>query len=329
MDESDDEVFYSPPPEMKRVCLLYMDILGYRQFNNTYKEEAFLLIDKMFQNVKYILKGYNSYLDFDNVKFKGYSDNLILYIELDGQLEDYQIFHDMILISAVVQDTAIMTCDIQVRGAITAGYCAIGDYVFGDAFMEAYKLESQIADWGRIMVSDDIAKEMEPYNGQLSHHLIGESTESGDRHYVDFLSILYNPDNNDNYEEGIKKIVGRTLFIAQMALRHFGKMDSLDELIAIAKIMHKNEKILGYMSDHCKKRNIEHFFEYVFKENLFYERLQAFNKKFSEADEHKTDEVLVALQELLEVMPYYRKNIRNSKNELKNIGYLNKNESDL
>lgn len=167
MDEIIEPIVYSEPPKMKRVCLLYLDMLGYKQFIEIHKGNAFVLIDRCFQNVKLFMKNFNTLLDVEKIKFRGYSDNLILFTELDGTIEDHMIYHDMILLSALLQDTAIVTCNLQFRGAVTTGNCLIDDYVYGDAFMEAYELESKIADWGRVMVSDEVVMALRPYDGKL------------------------------------------------------------------------------------------------------------------------------------------------------------------
>ena len=84
MDETIEPIVYSKPPEMKKICLLYLDMLGYKHFIEIHKENALVLIDRCFQNAKIFMKKFNTLLDVEKVKFKGYSDNLILSVDLDG-----------------------------------------------------------------------------------------------------------------------------------------------------------------------------------------------------------------------------------------------------
>ncbi len=200
MNDEIKPVKYPNPPEMKRMCILYLDILGYKQFLKMHKGNSLTLIHRCFENAKLFINDYNTHLDLEKIKIKVYSDNLILSAELDGEIEDYGIYHDMIVLSACLQETAIVTCNLQFRGAVTAGNCHVDDdFVFGDAFMEAYELESKVADWGRVIVSEDIVKAIQPHVEELDPRLISDNFEGKEIHYIDFLGISNNPTIDDNY----------------------------------------------------------------------------------------------------------------------------------
>lgn len=318
MDDDIEPVVYSPPPAMKRVCLLYLDILGYKQFVKIHKEKALTLIDKMFQTAKMFMKNFNTLLNLDKIKFKGYSDNLILSTELDREIEDYRIYHDMILLSALLQDTAIVVCKLQFRGAITSGYCLIDDYVYGEAFMEAHRLESEIADWGRVMVSEEIVNALRPYDHVLSHRIIED--QSG--FYIDFLRMTNNPATEDNYKHNTELLVESFIFMYQLALHYYEDIDTLGKLNSIAKILHKNDKMLAYLSGFCKENHLEKLLNGLFKENLFYMRMIDFENKYQSATEDTAEEVMESFRRLIEVLPYYRKNIQIAKESLKKHDYL-------
>ena len=318
MDDEVEPIVYSKPPEMRRVCLLYLDILGYKQFVDIHKDKAYVLIDKTFQTAKLFMKNFNTLLDVDKIKFKGYSDNLILSTELDGVIEDYLIYHDMILLSALLQDTAIVICKLQFRGAVTAGYCLIDDYIYGDPFMEAHRLESEVADWGRVMVSEEIVNALRPYDNVLSHRII----EDQGGFYIDFLRMTNNPATEENYKHNTELLVESFIFMYQLALYYYKDIDTLGRLNSIAKIIHKNDKMLTYISGFCKENHLENLLNDVFREKLFYERMVDFENKYHNATEDTAGEVMKSFQLLVEALPYYRKSLQIAKESLKKHDYL-------
>lgn len=322
MNDDYEPIVYAEPQMMKRVCLLYLDMLGYKQFIKIHKNDAYTRIDRCYQNAKLFMKKINTLLDLEKIHFKGYSDNLILFTELDGKIEDHLIYHDMILLSALLQETAIVTCNIQFRGAITAGNCLVDDYVYGDAYMEAYELESRIADWGRVMVSEDIVKALRPFDRQLNHRLISENVDNKERYYVDFLGMANNPVIEEDYVHNTELIVDNFILVCQRALHDCEKLDTLGDLIQISKIVHKNEKMLAYISNYCRVNNLGYLLDNKYSENLFFERMSIYNAKFQDATEGTVDEVIDAFQNLMELLPYYRCSIIHVKERLKKHKYL-------
>lgn len=131
-----------------------------------------------------------------------------------------------------------------------------------------------------------------------------------------------NPVVEKKYKHNAELIVENFILLCQLALHNCKQLHTLGDLIPIAKILHKNDKMLAYISGYCKTNNLEHLLNGDIRENLFFERMSIFNTKFQHATEESIDEVIDAFRDLMEVLPYYRDNLKITQEKLKKYEYL-------
>ena len=194
---------------MKQICLLYLDILGYKDFIQRYGyNKAFEMIYPSFELSNDFKDGLNDYFGSGEIRFKGYSDNLVFYFELKEDGADYERFYALASLASNLQESFVTLSQSQLRGAITVGRCYIGDYIFGEAFMEAYDLESNKADWGRVVVSKEAFHSFRSPNGNI----VVPCLIDGNLFYLDFLAMSLNPIANENYKEHFDYFYSMPLF---------------------------------------------------------------------------------------------------------------------
>ena len=109
-------------PEMKKIGLLYLDILGYKDFIQRHGyNKAFEMINNAFELSKEFENSLNDYFGSGEIRFEGYSDNLVFYFELKEDGADYERFYALASLASNLQESFVTLSQSQLRGAITTG----------------------------------------------------------------------------------------------------------------------------------------------------------------------------------------------------------------
>ena len=143
-------------------CIAYLDILG---FKNIVRTEEASTIHEIFSNVrlaKKVISGDRKSSDIfcgirNKTKFYFFSDSIVCAIPM----EEPRAF-EMVASNCMLLQHALWMQGLQVwiRGGITIGdlYCGKSE-VFGPALVEAYLLESEVAKYPRIIMTEEIYKQ--------------------------------------------------------------------------------------------------------------------------------------------------------------------------
>lgn len=156
------------PNPLKEYYIAYFDILGYKQFFETFPEkvpELLSLIHDALQqtngtveiaNISPLLNGLGNI----EIKTKVFSDNVLLCMErLNGDLEPFRMI-TFLEIVAGIQRGFVLDYGLFVRGGITIGELSFNDdYVFGQGIIDAVSMEAT-ALYPRIIVNETLFKEI-------------------------------------------------------------------------------------------------------------------------------------------------------------------------
>jgi len=147
----------------KNYFLVYIDILGYRDFKEINGDkELFASLEMARMTARAIFSPLLKMKDGTDVHFKigmkMYTDSILLFVEIKDDGFDFLRFPLTIALLAQFQINVLKNCNLLIRGAITHGKCYLDEFIFGDPYLEAYNLESKKAIWSRILISENTMK---------------------------------------------------------------------------------------------------------------------------------------------------------------------------
>lgn len=145
--------------ELKPHYVAYIDILGAKEMIKSYRSEDFLQdINKLYQDTLLAIQEKYKYLDKINIKTKIFSDNIIIAIEKENNtsIAIESMKQDIIFSIAAFFQVLALNYSMLTRGSITIGNLFINDqFVYGEALVNAYELESSIAVYPRIIINHE------------------------------------------------------------------------------------------------------------------------------------------------------------------------------
>lgn len=147
-----------------RLCL-FLDILG---FSALVKNNECLIVNQVIRKIKKELKSSKEYMEkigSDPIATT-FSDCIVLSVE--AKSTDVEQASNILVTSTVkmLQDTYLNQA-IALRGGMAYGqlYHHRTEGVFGPAMIKAYELESQFADWPRVIFDQSVIKHFRNPNG--------------------------------------------------------------------------------------------------------------------------------------------------------------------
>ena len=156
------------PTPIKSYYIAYFDILGYRQFFDSYPDRVpdFLtIIHAGIQGAISKISGVNqsvlaASIASMNIEIRVFSDNILLCLEeLEVPFERVRLLA-FIMMVAEIQRGFILQCNLFVRGGITKGMLSINpDYVFGKGLIDAVTMEEKTI-YPRIEIASDIVNKL-------------------------------------------------------------------------------------------------------------------------------------------------------------------------
>ena len=152
------QLINQPPEQLKQTphIVAFLDFLGAEQKMRTpHESEIFLTtIQKIYDSAMDVISLNNAFTK-DIVKVQIFSDNIVLAKEYEGDLT-FQKCQDIFYICSTLQMCALAE-KAPLRGAITHGnFCKSKLFVYGEALVKAYEMESSIAIYPRIIVDKSI-----------------------------------------------------------------------------------------------------------------------------------------------------------------------------
>lgn len=143
-------------------CIAYLDILGFKNIVNTEKAST---IHEIFSNVRLAkrlvaggTKGTDVFCEIrKKTKFYFFSDSIVCAIPMEEPMAFEVIASNCMLLQHALW---LRGMQVWIRGGITIGnlYCGQSE-VFGPALVEAYMLESTVAKYPRIVMTEQTYKQ--------------------------------------------------------------------------------------------------------------------------------------------------------------------------
>lgn len=235
-----ENFFRDGEPSLKRSIIAFIDIMGFKNLIASGDAQ---------ENLKNIystyLKKINEIKDSVTI-VKSFSDNiLIVYPEVSEGALGNSFFVEL----ADFQ-SELLKHGIIIRGAITIGDIHVGeDIIFGSGLVEAYKLESEKAIVSRIVLSQEVVKLCEEYDGYYADESPFSRVLLKDADGCTFLNYLHNPYvGGEEYRKTVKDYleIHREVILSR-----------LEEFSSNIRIFDKYSWLGNYHNTFCELHNFD------------------------------------------------------------------------
>ena len=156
----------SPPlPEEKLHVVCYVDFLGSKEIME--KGERHVFFENIHDTFSFALKFENQLKLFGNLKFKVFSDNILIAHEVSDKSNKHEVFTAYNNIANFLKTFApkFVQQGILFRGGVTLGDIAINEImVWGNGLVEAVKIEENLSIYPRIVLSEKLVSIFDSYN---------------------------------------------------------------------------------------------------------------------------------------------------------------------
>jgi len=161
-----EEPYILERPHLKECYVVYIDILGYKQFFDTYPDKVESLLDNISNGYQNVVRGINMINSFffveKKIELRCFSDNLLVFCEVPDKNNFRQILMLLVEIAKEIQRILIFNYGLFVRGAIVKGLFAANEmFVFGNALIDAVTKEESEAKNPRVIISQSVIDDMQ------------------------------------------------------------------------------------------------------------------------------------------------------------------------
>lgn len=229
---------------LKDYYICYFDILGYKDYmdKNPEKHKQFLI------NVMLADEDVQSVLRYDgkeNVGYRAYSDNFLLYIEKD-LMTAKEALTLMSKITRKIQARFLMEHRIVVRGGITMGEFFVNDrIVFGQGLIAAVELESKQAIYPRIVLDKKVFA-----NVDLLNILVDEGYIKEDIDGLYYINYFHN-------EYSIKLCQASCVKLVDKYCKYHATVRDEAKIVQATKTIDKYAWLLAKFNDACTEFNVQ------------------------------------------------------------------------
>lgn len=145
--------------QTKKHVIAYLDILGAQKLMVSDENISFLgVLQNEYEQITNLPNVLKHIPQFESIKVKIFSDNIIIASELTGNKVTNKEKLNKILQMVSYLQFDLLPKKLLLRGGITIGDLFINDiFVYGKALIDAYKLESTMAIYPRVITSNAIA----------------------------------------------------------------------------------------------------------------------------------------------------------------------------
>lgn len=172
-------------PLLTQQLCVFLDVLGFSAYvqNKKGDEEAFLSI---VESLKYARESLTLGEQLKLLKVKTFSDNIVIAVKYTNDLEYFGSFLEFIS----GYQLAMIEHGFFCRGGLSLGDLVVDDnFIYGNALVEAYKLESEKASNPMVLISDDVVE-----RARNSSHFYAVSSimdKSGNGYFVNLDGLYY------------------------------------------------------------------------------------------------------------------------------------------
>lgn len=238
----------------KLICtehiVAFIDVLGTKEKISISEIDSLNIVHNSYDEaIKYMEMIFDKkWFENKRPKAKIFSDNIILYCPVFNN--DYKIaFIDTLMLVAMIQ-TQFLDNGYLVRGGITTGSFFADDVmVWGNALVEAYKLESECATYPRIIIGSSIANKL-----NLCDFIPFIYQDDDKKFFVDYLSNVFGLNSEIRFsivnkawqsvENDIKQYSNNRKILDKLMWHKKYLTNVMDDLIGfdeIAKILNINQ----------------------------------------------------------------------------------------
>ena len=215
-------------PIQKKCAVAFIDLLA---VSNKIEVDSQWAINSVWLFYSYLTEEIKS---FENVKYKIFSDNILICEEIDEKNPQQAIF-DIFTIVEKVELFMMKVGALFVRGAISVDNLHYSEnFVYGNALLKTYKLESKIAKYPRVIIDEsivDIIKENLPI-----------LQDDDNQYFYDFLQARINQ-GGERLSQELATLQGN--IIVNLCTKNIKP-----------EIIEKMEWIINYYNSSCAKNGL-------------------------------------------------------------------------
>lgn len=201
--------------------VIYLDVLGFGNYIS-HTEQSRLGVDSKINNIDRYLKMLNEFVRINELtvsatkKITCFSDLIVISIST-REIEYFA--HEIVDLLYLMYNS--ITYGFLLRGSIVYGKIIhTADRVFGPALVKAYRYESEIAKFPRIIIEESVVKDVVEYYGDtmdpdFSNFNESLKYDSDGIYYLDYFSIA--KETLDNLGQYIKYIKSLTAIMMGLA----------------------------------------------------------------------------------------------------------------
>lgn len=219
-----------------RYLIAYIDFLGSKErmksSSNCY--EPIILVKTLIYQAKINSKAIQNMNHIEDFVFKVFSDNIVIAIKINEDTICSQII-SMINLLSLLQFEAFFQFDFPLRGGITIGELYIDDMVvWGTGLINAYRIESILAHFPRIIVSQEVIDHYEKgKNKELNLFALIKQDADG-YWFIDYFMAAPN----------LRLIPELSVRLKEISLSHSKEDD---------RVKQKINWIISYFNNYCHK----------------------------------------------------------------------------
>lgn len=241
----------------KKHIVAYLDILGAKNRIKNGDSELLNQLDHIYNVAILDTKKINEANNNENlpdIRQQIFSDNIIFAQELKEDYTVYQVFNFVLFISTYLHQA--LHAGLLIRGGITIGGLHIdSNFVSGQALIRAYKLESEIAVFPRVIVDFDVFGVLSLLDDNIHKNfslIVGDDL----LYYIDACRMIYVPGkcrvNFDQIRESVLRVCKyqKDLKILQ---KHLWLINQFNDYCTINN---HSEKIIGVFKEYADVEKI-------------------------------------------------------------------------
>jgi hypothetical protein len=186
-------------PRLVRCAVLFLDILGMREITRAPAEEVERRLRDLDRAVTDMSRDYLEPTSPFPAAF--FSDAFVVAAPIEDEAEEQETVQELLFQTALLQ-LNFLAAGFYVRGGVSiAPFHIRNRLIFGPALVEAYELESAVAIYPRVVLSDEVAALAERPNSLLVSDREG-------RTFVNYLDLVFDdPDGGSRVVEAHRDMV--------------------------------------------------------------------------------------------------------------------------
>lgn len=174
--------------EYSNYVVSYIDLLGVKDVLQSDDGASLNRMNLLYNRLLcYIDPANKDFFKLDNVKIKIFSDNIIIASEIKGDFT--AAFKKVFRITKILQGDALLQNGWLLRGGISVGKLYIDDvFTMGKGIIAAYNLESQIANYPRVIIDKSIIASLNLDDFKMPYGIEEIYTDFDGEKYINYLS---------------------------------------------------------------------------------------------------------------------------------------------